>query len=76
VNTFNRVVTILVLLKVILVSIAVALNKFFNFFVWKSLADKVISFATNQNIYLLGGVLIVIFAACIVLLVYEFRRRE
>ncbi len=74
-NIFNRVVVILVLLKVALFSVAVVLNKFFDFFIWKSLVDKVISFVTNQNIYLLGGVIVVVFAACIVLLVYEFSRR-
>ncbi len=73
-NKFNRVIVIIVLFKIILFLITVVVNKFMNFFEWASISSKVITLVANLNIYLLGGILLAVFTACIVLLVYEFRK--
>lgn len=71
---FNRVVTVIVLFKIILFSIAVVVNKFLNLFEWAKISNKIIGFLAELNIYLMGGILLAVFAACIVLLVYEFKK--
>ncbi|MBA7563572.1 hypothetical protein ES708_05231 [subsurface metagenome] len=73
---FNRVVMIIVLFKIILFSIAAAVNKFINLFIWTDVTNKVIGSIAGLNIYITGGVLLVVFVACIILLVYEFRKKE
>ena len=67
---------IIVLFKIILFSIVVAVNKFINLFIWAEVTNKVIGSIAGLNIYITGGVLLVVFVACIILLVYEFRKKE
>lgn len=73
---FNRVVVIIVLFKIILFSIAAVVNKFTNLFTWTDVTNKVIGSIAGLNIYITGGILLVVFVACIVLLVFEFRKKE
>ncbi len=73
-TVFNKVVTIIVLLKIIAFSVVAVLNKFMNFFVWKDLADTVIRFVTSLNIYILGSAFGVAFVVSLILLIMEFRR--
>ncbi|MFZ3085941.1 MAG: hypothetical protein WA097_04745 [Candidatus Hydromicrobium sp.] len=73
---FNRVVMIIVLFKIILFSIIAVVNKIANLFTWADVTNKVIGSIAGLNIYITGGVLLVVFVACIVLLVYEFRKKE
>ncbi len=73
-NKFNRVVVVIVLLKVIALSILVAVNKFLNLFEWAKVSNKVIGFLAEQNIYILGGALLVVFLISLILLIYEFKR--
>ena len=75
-NKFNKVVVVIVLFKIILFSIAVVVNKFTNLFEWAKISNKVIGLAASQNIYLTGGILLVVFVVCIVLLVFEFRKKQ
>ena len=75
-NKFNKVVVVIVLFKIILFSIAVVVNKFTNLFEWAKISNKVIGLIASQNIYLTGGVLLVVFIVCIVLLVFEFRKKQ
>lgn len=73
-TVFNKVVTILILLKIIAFSVVAVVNKFMNLFVWKEVIDKVIGFVANLNIYILGSALGVAVIVSLVLLVLEFRR--
>jgi len=76
VKIFNRVVMIIVLFKIILFSIAAVVNKFINIFIWTDVTNKVIGSIGGLNIYITGGILLVVFVVCIVLLVFEFRKKE
>jgi len=76
VKIFNRVVMIIVLFKIILFSIIAVVNKIANLFTWADVLNKVIGSIAGLNIYITGGILLVVFVACIVLLVYEFRKKE
>jgi hypothetical protein len=73
-TVFNKVVTILILLKIIAFSVVAVVNKFINLFVWKEVINKVIGFVANLNIYILGSALGVAVIVSLVLLVLEFRR--
>jgi hypothetical protein len=76
VKIFNRVVVIIVLFKIILFSIIAVVNKIANLFTWTDVTNKVIGSIGGLNIYITGGILLVVFVACIVLLVFEFRKKE
>ena len=73
-TVFNKVVTIIVLLKIIAISVVAVVNKFMNLFVWQEVVDTVIGFVANLNIYILSSVLGVAVIVSLVLLVLEFRR--
>ena len=73
---FNRVVMIIVLFKIILFSIIAVVNKIANLFTWTDVTNKVIGSIGGLNIYITGGILLVVFVVCIVLLVFEFRKKE
>ncbi len=73
-NKFNRVVVVLVLLKIILFSIAAVVNKFLNLFEWSKILDKIIGFVGGLNIYITGGALLAVFIISLILLIFEFRR--
>ena len=73
---FNRVVVIIVLFKIILFSIIAVVNKIANLFTWTDVSNKVIGSIANLNIYITGAILLVVVAGCIVLLVFEFRKKE
>jgi hypothetical protein len=67
---------IIVLFKIILFSIIAVVNKIANLFTWTDVTNKVIGSIGGLNIYITGGILLVVFVACIVLLVFEFRKKE
>jgi len=73
-TVFNKIVTIIVLLKIIAFSVLAAVNKFMNLFVWKEVADTVIRFVTGLNIYILGSACGVAVIVSLILLILEFRR--
>ena len=73
-TTFNKVVAIIVLLKIVAFSVVAVVNKFLNFFVWKEIVNTVIGFVANLNIYILSSALGVAAIVSVVLLVLEFRR--
>ena len=73
-TTFNKVVTVIVLLKILAFSVLAVVNKFMNLFVWKEVANKVIGFMTGLNIYILGSIFGVAVIVSLLLLILEFRR--
>jgi len=76
VKIFNRVVVIIVLFKIILFSIIAVVNKITNLFLWTDVLNKVIGSIGGLNIYITGAILLLVIAGCIVLLVFEFRKKE
>ena len=72
--TFNKVVTIIVLLKILAFSVLAVVNKFMNLFVWKEVANTVIGYVTGLNIYILGSMFGVAVIVSLILLIMEFRR--
>jgi len=75
VKIFNQVVVIIVLFKIILFSIIAVVNKIANLFTWTDVSNKVIGSIANLNIYITGAILLLVVAGCIVLLVFEFRKK-
>lgn len=73
---FNRVVVIIVLFKIILFSIIAVVNKIANLFTWADVTNKVIGSIGGLNIYITGVILLLVVAGCIVLLVFEFSKKE
>lgn len=73
---FNRVVMIIVLFKIILFSIIAVVNKIANLFTWTDVLNKAIGSIGGLNIYITGAILLLVVAGCIVLLVFEFRKKE
>ena len=73
---FNRVVVIIVLFKIILFSIIAVVNKIANLFTWTDVLNKVIGSIGGLNICITGAILLLVVAGCIVLLVFEFRKKE
>ena len=73
-TTFNKVVTVIVLLKILAFSVLAVVNKFLNFFVWKEVANTVIRFMTGLNIYILGSMFGVAVIVSLILPIMEFRR--
>ncbi len=75
-NVFNRIIMVILLLCLVLFSIVATVNVFMNFFEWSALADRIASYAANQNPYILAGILILIFIIALILLIFEFYRRK
>ncbi|MFZ3387223.1 MAG: hypothetical protein WA120_08660 [Candidatus Hydromicrobium sp.] len=73
---FNRVVMIIVLFKIILFSIIAVVNKIANLFTWTDVLNKAIGSIGGLNIYITGAILLLVVVGCIVLLVFEFRKKE
>ncbi len=75
-NKFNRVVMVILLLVLVLFSITAAVNKFMELFRWGDISDKVIGSLGGLNIYIAGGILLVVFVVSLVLLILEFRKKS
>jgi len=67
---------IIVLFKIILFSIIAVVNKIANLFFWTDVSNKIINSMASLNIYITGAILLLVVAGCIVLLVFEFRKKE
>ncbi len=74
-NKFNRVVMIIILLIILLASITAVVNKFVDLFQWSDILDIVIS-SIGSNIYIAAAILGVIFVVSLILLIFEFRKKE
>jgi len=76
VKIFNRVVAMIVLFEIIFFSIIAVVNKFVNLFLWTDVSNEIINSIAGINIYITGAILLLVVAGCIVLLVFEFRKKE
>ena len=74
-NKFNRVIMIIIFIKIILFSIVAVVNKFMDLFEWSDILNKVTGSLGGLNIYIAGGIMLVVFVVSLVLLILEFRKK-
>ncbi len=74
-NKFNRVIMIIIFIKIILFSIVAVVNKFMDLFEWSDILNKVTGSIGGLNIYIAGGIMLVVFVVSLVLLILEFRKK-
>ena len=75
-NVFNRIIMILAMLCLIVFSIVAILNVFIGMFEWSAISDRIASYATNLNPYILAGILFLILVIALIILILEFYRRK
>ena len=66
---------IIIFIKIILFSIVAVVNKFMDLFEWSDILNKVIGSIGGLNIYIAGGIMLVVFVVSLVLLILEFRKK-
>jgi len=76
VNVFNRIIMVILLLVLIVFSIVAILNVFIGMFEWSAISDRIASYATNLNQYILAGILFLILVIALIILILEFYRRK
>ena len=75
-NVFNRIIMVILLLVLIVFSIVAILNVFIGMFEWSAISDRIASYATNLNQYILAGILFLILVIALIILILEFYRRK
>ena len=75
-NIFNRIIMILLLLCLIISSIVIAVNIFTDLFSWSDIFNRILNFMEGNNPYIVLVVFIAITIVGIVILVFEFRRKN
>ncbi|MDP3011897.1 MAG: alkaline shock response membrane anchor protein AmaP [Candidatus Hydromicrobium sp.] len=76
-NIFNRIIMIILMLCLIVFSIVTIVNIFFvNLFKWSTVADSIISYVNNLNLYILTAVLSFVLVIALIILIFEFYRRK
>ena len=76
VNVFNRIIMVILLLVLIVFSIVAILNVFIGMFEWSAISDRIASYVTNLNQYILAGILFLILVIALIILILEFYRRK
>ncbi|MCX6383030.1 MAG: alkaline shock response membrane anchor protein AmaP [Actinobacteria bacterium] len=76
-NIFNRIIMIILMLCLRVFSIVTIVNIFFvNLFKWSTVADSIIRYVNNLNIYILTAVLSLVLVIALIILIFEFYRRK
>ena len=76
-NIFNRIIMIILMLCLVVFSIVTIVNIFFvNLFKWSTVADSIISYVNNLNLYILTAVLSFVLVIALIILISEFYRRK
>ena len=75
-NVFNRIIMTIVMLALIVFSIVAIINIFVSFFVWTTVANNIINYATNLNPYISVGILSLVFVIALIIFISEFSRRK
>ena len=76
VNVFNRIIMVILMFVLIVFSIVAILNVFIGMFEWSAISDRIASYATNLNQYILAGILFLILVIALIILISEFYRRK
>ena len=75
-NVFNRIIMTVAMLCLIVFSIVAIVNIFVGLFEWSTISDRIASYATNLNQYILAGILFLVFVIALIILIFEFYRRK
>ena len=76
-NVFNRIIMVILMLCLIVFSIVTIVNIFFvNLFKWSTISDRIASYATNLNQYILAGILFLVLVIALIILISEFYKRK
>ena len=75
-NVFNRIIMVIAMLCLIVFSIVAIVNIFASLFEWSTISDRIISYATNLNPYILAGILFLVLIIALIILISEFYRRK
>jgi hypothetical protein len=76
VNVFNRIIMTIAMLCLIVFSIVAIINIFVSVFVWSTVANSIINYATNLNPYILAGILFLVLVIALIIFIFEFSRRK
>jgi len=76
VNVFNRIIMTVAMLCLIVFSIVAIVNIFVGLFEWSTISDRIASYATNLNPYILAGILFLVLVIALIILISEFYRRK
>jgi hypothetical protein len=74
VNIFNRIITIILMLLLIVFSIVIMMDVFIGLFELSTLVDKILKYFTNLNPYILASILFLILVISLIILIFEFYR--
>ena len=76
VNVFNRIIMVILMLVLIVFSLVAIVNIFASLFEWSTVVDRIASYATSLNPYILAGILFLILIIALIILISEFYRRK
>jgi len=71
-NVFNRIIMIIVMLCLVVFSIVAIVNTFAGLFEWATISDKIASYATNLNPYILAAILFLVLVIALIILSLNF----
>ena len=75
-NVFNRIIMAIAMLVLIIFSVVAIINVFVSFFVWTTVANNFINYATSVNRYILAGIFLLIFVIALIIFILEFSRKK
>src|SRR5665647_916272 len=75
-NVFNRIIMAIAMLVLIIFSVVAIINVFVSFFVWTTVANNFINYATSVNRYILVGIFLLIFVIALIIFILEFSRKK
>ena len=75
-NVFNRIIMAIAMLVLIIFSIVAIINVFVSFFIWSTVANSIINYATNLNRYISVGILFLVLVIALIIFISEFSRRK
>jgi hypothetical protein len=75
-NVFNRIIMIIAMLCLIVFSIVAIVNIFVNLFEWSTISDRIASYVSNLNPYILAGILFLVLVIALIIFIFEFYRRK
>ena len=75
-NIFNRIVTVLVLLCLIVLSIVSMVNVFAHLFKWSNVANRILGSSANVNAFIAALMLFLLLVVSVVLVILEFYRKK
>jgi hypothetical protein len=74
VNIFNRAITIILMIWLIVFSIVIMMHVFMGLFDLSALLDKILKYFTDLNPYILAAILFLVLVISLIILIFEFYR--